>query len=673
MARKVVVGQDEVELVALRSRNCKTFRKPDGSFRAIARAAPLHWDDQGSWVEVDHTPVTQDGRVFSTASTPYVLSWDAQTCTLTYSSKRGGDVRVRLAALDGVPVSGPFPAATVVGQSVKVLVAPQLQIELRIRTHGVELYKILLGPLAPKSLTWEVTEGGRANINFDPMTTTGRDNMSRTNRSRPDADILVRRGIEMTHQKSATVVVDGKNVYTVTETFTGKTRFIDPQTRARSWIDEAEYPIEIDVSITENIGANDDDGYGQNFPYWVSGSGITTKSGKNGAFRFQTVNVPNAATINSAVLTIRVTGSSGSQTSTMAGENVDSAPAWANHTANAPQNMAATTATTTVNVLAAGLRTIDVKTACQEIVNRAGWVANNHMRFGWTVTTGMTSSYMYIEEYEAAGTDEAQLDIDYTAGGASYTITAAQGSYSLSGQAVALKYGRRAAAAQGSYVLSGQAVALRIARLLGIAQGSYTLAGQAVALKHGYVLAAAQGAYALAGQNVTLTYSTARTLLVGQGSYTLTGRAVSLLWAHRLVAAQGSYTLTGQATVLRHGFTLVCGSGSYSLAGQAVALKYGRRLVTVQGSYLLSGKAVTLVYSGAGIIPVFGDPQFVTVADNGALRIGMHAPPAPGSRVGATLPTEPDSRVGAASPTEPGSRIGSPSPTVDRRIGGRIA
>lgn len=409
--------QGEVERVDLRTRQSKSFARPDGSIRVVNRMYPVHYDNNGQWVEVDDSLITNDGGVtWRTADTSYNLQWESDTCTLSYQSKRGGDfVRIRLMQLDGVPVVTPFPKPTVTGRSIKALIAPDLEIELRIRANGVEIYKTLLGPLAPTSLTWRVLEGDSSRIAFDLMNTSGIDNL--TFSALRSGEVQRRRRIEITHSRTPddTTTFPGKNTYFVTETFTGRTRFIDPNTFARSWLNEVVYPVEIDVTVVDHITANTDDGYGSTGPaYWLQVQ-TYTKLAKAAAWRFLAVNVPQGTTLTSAIITVNVTASSGAASATMAGENVDSASLWANMSANSPLNMAATTATISVATPALGTRTIDVTTLAQEIVNRAGWAANNNMRFGFTNVSAMGASYWRAEDYNAVGTAEAFITIIYTA------------------------------------------------------------------------------------------------------------------------------------------------------------------------------------------------------------------------------------------------------------------
>ena len=156
-------------------------------------------------------------------------------------------------------------------------------------------------------------------------------------------------------------------------------------------------------------------------------------------------------------------------------------------------------------------------------------------------------------------------------------------------------------AAQGSYTLTGQAATLRVARNMAAAQGAYSLTGQAAGLRTSKVLTAAQGSYAITGQAATLTYSGAgaKTLTADAGTYSLTGQAAVLRVARVLTAAQGTYTYTGQDAALRRLYTLTAAHGAYALTGQSAVLRRALRMTAAQGSYALSGQAATLTYSGA--------------------------------------------------------------------------
>lgn len=66
-----------------------------------------------------------------------------------------------------------------------------------------------------------------------------------------------------------------------------------------------------------------------------------------------------------------------------------------------------------------------------------------------------------------------------------YTLTAATGTFTLTGEPASLVAGRRLSAAVGAFTLSGQAAGLRAARRLSMGLGIFTLSGQPATLTHG--------------------------------------------------------------------------------------------------------------------------------------------------------------------------------------------
>lgn len=144
--------------------------------------------------------------------------------------------------------------------------------------------------------------------------------------------------------------------------------------------------------------------------------------------------------------------------------------------------------------------------------------------------------------------------LNTVAGGATYTITAAQGSYTLTGQAALLTKQSKMTAVQGSYTYTGQAALLTKQSKMTAVQGSYSLSGQAALLTKQSKLIAAQGSYSLSGQAAALTKQSKMT--ADQGSYTLSGQAVSFTYtqvgAYTMTANTGYFALTGQTTALTY-------------------------------------------------------------------------------------------------------------------------
>ena len=225
---------------------------------------------------------------------------------------------------------------------------------------------------------------------------------------------------------------------------------------------------------------------------------------------------------------------------------------------------------------------------------------------GWTYTINTSVVgiqrwfYWTIEEAAAVGEVIVAAQGNYTLNGQAsnllwdHKMPAVQGSYALNGQPAITTKGFMTVAAQGSYALNGQIANLIRTHIMLGDQGSYLLNGQAANLLFGHLVNAAQGDYSLTGFAATLSRQV--TIVGAQGSYTLTGIAADLLWNHLITAVQGNYAYTGFAADTRVGFTMEADQGSYLLNGQASNLLWKHLVFASQGSYALNGQAAVTVH-----------------------------------------------------------------------------
>ena len=89
-----------------------------------------------------------------------------------------------------------------------------------------------------------------------------------------------------------------------------------------------------------------------------------------------------------------------------------------------------------------------------------------------------------------------------------YSLTADAGSFTFTGAAASLKYGRRIAADTGPFVLTGGDAGLRVTRTLAFGAGSFALTGSDASLKYGRLpLTASAGSFIFTGSDVSLRYS----------------------------------------------------------------------------------------------------------------------------------------------------------------------
>lgn len=109
----------------------------------------------------------------------------------------------------------------------------------------------------------------------------------------------------------------------------------------------------------------------------------------------------------------------------------------------------------------------------------------------------------------------------------SYTLTADQGSYAISGPATTLKIARKATASPGSYSINGAQANLVVARRM----------------------TAVKGSYAITGVSANLIKGTApKSLQVASGTYNLTGSIANLRAKRTMTAQLGGYEITGYST-----------------------------------------------------------------------------------------------------------------------------
>lgn len=220
------------------------------------------------------------------------------------------------------------------------------------------------------------------------------------------------------------------------------------------------------------------------------------------------------------------------------------------------------------------------------------------------------------------------------------TMPAAVGTYAITGQAATLTRSLRVTLAQGSLAITGQAVSPKAARLLTAAQATYTIAGQALglsvsvpcssgsyainrqaaALARALRLTGAQASFSWTGQAATLTYSPvgSHTITADAGTFAITGQAMSPKASRRLTAAAGTLAITGGAMSPLVTRRLAAVVGTYAVSGQAVAPTRALRLVASNGALTVAGQAATLTFTPAGSHTLSADAGAYTVTRNAA-------------------------------------------------------
>ena len=404
-----------------RSLNSKTFDIGGGQRRVVQRMAPIHWranlaDGAETWKEIDLSLSLGPGGQYRVVSGFYAVQVDQAQVSYRYATNRATAVTVvTLAEVGGAAPDYSGMTVEVAGNRLTWRnVAPGVDMFLVCRPRYAELFKVVHDAAASRSFGWQVTEDADDN----PA------RAARFVRETAGWD-AARDPLEITTAvANERTLVGGRRRFLFRETWSGRvSRITDRATRQRAWFADAAYPATIDATVTENIGAGADDGQELGGSWSGTFSTIVAGRGYGGTvehagFRFQTIDVPQGASVSSATLTLRVPTIDGTPTASLYADDVDDAPAWGSGSRPSSGFTKTTAKTDITSAIGTGLKALDVKTIVQEVVDRAGWTNNNDMRFA-LFNTKASGSYQefLIEAYEALGTDEAQLDITYTAGG----------------------------------------------------------------------------------------------------------------------------------------------------------------------------------------------------------------------------------------------------------------
>lgn len=482
------------ELEQKRTVFSKTYDLGDGKHRLEVGRLPLHFEKDGKLCDIDLTPELEPGRnnyIFKNC--PYSLKISGDAPAYAYNSTRGQRVSVELNGdASQAVIDGNLFKWAEVGRDTDYVIQPL--------PGGCATLLILHTPDAPRRWSWAI-KGDMGLI----VPLVGRDAAGRR------LELIERR--------------DG-DAGTIEVEWTGRT--IVPRALRKkggaAWSEDVTYPVLIDPTVNESVGAGTDDAYsiwsnsGASFSLFsASYTGIYV--GRNsdrlfyGGVRFQTVAVPNGATINSATLTLRVQSIVGPVNVNVYGNNVNDAATWSDP-GNRIKDIAKTTAVVNKSSWSAAAdNTVSVTSIVQEIISRPGWASNNDLAFGIFDNQVPGAAFLGIAAFEHPTLAEPRLSIDYSSGtlvsgvaNATGTATAiAVGDFSITSDAVMNGAGLAAATAEGGAIAdavmssAGIATAAAIGEVVTISDSVMSAAGAATAIAVGDSLTAAEGAASSVG------------------------------------------------------------------------------------------------------------------------------------------------------------------------------
>lgn len=249
------------------------------------------------------------------------------------------------------------------------------------------------------------------------------------------------------------------------------------------------------------------------------------------------------------------------------------------------------------------------------------------------VSIAPDGDYTQLDEYEN-GAAAMHMNVQYrvynstTADTANWTLGSSLG---WIGGMMAFKAAAGATpvtVAEGSISVSGDAVTVGVTRNLTVAEGTVSCAGDAVTLTVGQgatSLTVAEGTVSTNGDAVTLGVT--GNLTVGEGSVSTAGDAVTLGVLHPLTVSEGMVSVSGDAVTLNFGLTvsLTVTGGMVSVSGDAATLGVTHLLTVGEGAVATSGDAVTVTFSGIGTIALTVAEGAVTTSGD-ALTVGVLHP-----------------------------------------------
>jgi hypothetical protein len=387
------------ELLDRRTVTSKLYDLGGGQFRRVISRVPMHFERGGQLLDIDLAP-EDDGNDRAVRNCPYSLKIAKNEPAYAYNALDGKRVSVELVtdAAGCLYEDGLYKWAEVGTDTDYVIQA---------LPYGVSTLLILQSPQSPRVWTWNI-QGDLDMIR--PLV--GRDSAGRL--------------LELIETRTPG---QGNNA-TIQIEWTGRTITRSALRAAGRSVtsEDVTYPVVIDPVVNENIAANADDVFslwgadGANFLDFQTANTLIYVGRYNterfyGGLRFQTVGVPAGATINSATLTMRITGLSGTPNLNFAGNDVDDAPAWATP-GNRVKNIVQTTAVVNDATWSSGSdNTATVTSVVAEIIARAGWASGNDMAFGIFDAAASGVNFMNFAALDHATLTEARLAIDYTAGG----------------------------------------------------------------------------------------------------------------------------------------------------------------------------------------------------------------------------------------------------------------
>ena len=168
-----------------------------------------------------------------------------------------------------------------------------------------------------------------------------------------------------------------------------------------------------------------------------------------------------------------------------------------------------------------------------------------------------------------------------------YPMVASLGTFTLTGIASILSFGRKMVASLGTYALTSVITILSFGRKMVASLGTFALTGIDVIFYYGKMILASVGTLTLTGINAT--FGVTLTMIASVGTFVLTGFATALGKGFIILASLGTFTLTGIDALFAMGYGVIASVGTFTLTGINALFNFGRTMIASTGAFKLTG------------------------------------------------------------------------------------
>ena len=375
-----------------------------------------------------------------------------------------------------------------------------------------------------------------------------------------------------------------------------------------AWLQAADYPIEIDVTIDEQVGTGSDDAFQatDDTVTVAGGSMLIDATTEHGGYRWTTVGIPVGATIDLAQVGIVIASTANDEPQHRLRGELAANPGTFTTGTNNIDARSRTTASVQWNstnlgaangslwewgaTIAGAGNGADLSSIVQEIVDQGGWASNNALVMIYEQHTADSARDLQVQNYETDTTWAAKLHIEYSSGIALVVQDAAIG-------------------------LAVESPALTQHNLLVLADALLALGADSPALTQHNLLAIADALLALAADSPTLGVG----LVLQDALLALASESPDLVQHNVLVVADALLALAAETPTLTQHNALAVADALLSLAAESPALTQHNILAVADALIALAAESPTLTAHEPGASIVVQDAALGLSADSPVL------------------------------------------------------